>query len=108
VAHPLLFLRKEGRLLAPRSLGSGTISFGVVSEGLKEINIAEGGAKPYQLLTHALGKAKRVALARFILRDKESLVLIRASQEGLVLHTMYFHDEVRDFGEIDKDQSAKV
>jgi DNA end-binding protein Ku len=67
----------------------------------------KGGAKPYQLLTHALEKTKRVALARFILRGKESLVLIRAAQEGLMLHTMYFHDEIRDFGEIDKGASTK-
>jgi DNA end-binding protein Ku len=35
-------------------------------------------------------------------------VLIRSAQDGLMLHTMYFADEVRDFGEIDKGQSAKV
>jgi DNA end-binding protein Ku len=42
------------------------------------------------------------------MRGKESLVLIRSAQDGLMLHTMYFADEVRDFGEIDKGQSAKL
>jgi len=42
------------------------------------------------------------------MRGKESLVLIRPAQGGLMLHTMYFADEVRDFGEIDKGQSAKI
>ena len=42
------------------------------------------------------------------MRGKESLVLIRPVHEGLMLHTMYFADEVRDFGEIDKGQSAKI
>jgi DNA end-binding protein Ku len=42
------------------------------------------------------------------MRGKESLVLIRSARDGLMLHTMYFADEVRDFGEIDKGQSAKI
>ena len=50
----------------------------------------------------------QVALAKFVMRGKESLVLIRPAQDGLMLHTMYFADEVRDFGEIDKGESAKI
>jgi DNA end-binding protein Ku len=42
------------------------------------------------------------------MRGKESLVLIRPAQGGLMLHTMYFADEVRNFDEIDKGQSAKI
>jgi len=53
-------------------------------------------------------KQKRVALAKFVMRGKESLVLIRPAQGGLMLHTMYFADEVRDFGGIDRGQSAKI
>jgi len=34
--------------------------------------------------------------------------LIRPAQGGLMLHTMYFADEVRNFDEIDKGQSAKI
>jgi len=68
----------------------------------------KGGAKPYQLLARALEKAEQVAVARFILRGKESLVLIRPFPRGLILHTMYFHDELRDFGEIDKGESVKT
>jgi DNA end-binding protein Ku len=49
-----------------------------------------------------------VALAKFVMRGKESLVLIRAAQDGLMFHTMYFADEVRSFAEIDKGQSAKI
>jgi DNA end-binding protein Ku len=48
----------------------------------------KGGAKPYQLLARALEKAEQVAIARFVLRGKESLVLIRPFQRGLILHTM--------------------
>ena len=68
----------------------------------------KGGDKAYRLLTDAMQKAGRVALAKFVMRGKENLVLIRAAQEGLMLHTMYFADEIRDFGEVDKGEDAKV
>ncbi len=68
----------------------------------------KGGEKAYRLLTDAMAKTDKVALAKFVMRGKENLVLIRPSQNGLMLHTMYFADEVRDFGEIDKGQSAKI
>src|SRR5262245_53319421 len=68
----------------------------------------KGGEKPYRLLADAMEKAGQVALAKFVMRGKESLVLIRAAQNGLMLHTMYFADEVRNFDEVDKGQSAKI
>ena len=68
----------------------------------------KGGDKAYRLLTDAMLKTDRVALAKFVMRGKENLVLIRATQDGLMLHTMYYADEVRDFGEIDKGKEASV
>ncbi len=68
----------------------------------------KGGEKAYRLLSDAMEKAGRVALAKFVMRGKENLVLVRSAQEGLMLHTMYFPDEIRDFGEVDKGADAKV
>jgi len=68
----------------------------------------KGGEKAYRLLADAMAEADKVAVAKFVMRGKESLVVIRPAQKGLMLHTMYFADEVRDFGEIDKGQSAKM
>lgn len=68
----------------------------------------KGGEKAYRLLADAMAKTDRVALAKFVMRGKESLVLVRPAQGGLMLHTMYFSDEVRDFGEVDKGESAKI
>jgi DNA end-binding protein Ku len=68
----------------------------------------KGGEKAYRLLADAMAKTDRVALAKFVMRGKESLVLIRPAQKGLMLHTMYFADEVRNFGEVDKGESAKM
>ncbi|MFQ5657481.1 MAG: Ku protein [Candidatus Methylomirabilales bacterium] len=68
----------------------------------------KGGEKAYRLLADAMAKTDRVALAKFVMRGKESLVLIRPAQDGLMLHTMFFADEVRSFSEIDKGESAKI
>src|SRR5580765_5907974 len=68
----------------------------------------KGGEKAYRLLADAMKSAGRVALAKFVMRGKENLVLIRPSHDGLMLHTMYFADEIRDFGEVDKGDAAKV
>src|SRR2546427_5249370 len=68
----------------------------------------KGGDKAYRLLAEAMAKTDRGALATFVMRIKESLVLIRPAQGGLMLHTMYFADEVRDFGEVDKGEAATI
>ena len=68
----------------------------------------KGGDKAYRLLTDAMLETQRVALATFVMRGKENLVLIRPSGEGLTLHFMYFADEVRDSSEIDKGQNATI
>jgi DNA end-binding protein Ku len=68
----------------------------------------KGGDKAYRLLADAMERHERVALAKFVMRGKESLVLIRPAQGGLMLHTMYFADEVRNFGEIEKGEGAKI
>ncbi len=68
----------------------------------------KGGEKAYRLLADAMTKTERVALAKFVMRGKESLVLIRPAQHGLMLHTMYFADEVRDFGEVGKGEGASL
>jgi len=68
----------------------------------------KGGEKAYRLLTDTMKQSGRVALARYVMRGKENMVLIRASQNGLMLHTMYFADEIRDFTEVDKGENAKL
>jgi len=72
------------------------------------LGIDKGGDKAYRLLCDAMKKSGRVALAKYVMRGKENLVLIRPVDDGLMLHTMYFADEVRDFGEIDKGKNVTV
>jgi DNA end-binding protein Ku len=60
----------------------------------------EGAGKAYRLLAEAMHDTERVALAQWVHHGKEHLVLIRARNGGLVLHGMYYADEVRAFGDI--------
>jgi DNA end-binding protein Ku len=69
---------------------------------------ATDGARAYRLLAQAMARTGRVALATFVMRGKERLVLIRPAPHGLLLHTMYFADEVRDVGEIDTGETAPI
>jgi len=67
----------------------------------------KGGGKAYQLLTDAMERTGKVAVGRFWTRGKEQLVLIRPYKDGLLLHQVYYADEVRDFGDIDLGGEAK-
>ena len=68
----------------------------------------KGGEKAYRLLTDSMVQVGKVAVAKFVLRGKENLVIIRPVQKGLVMHTMYFFNEVRSFDEIGKGESIKL
>jgi len=68
----------------------------------------KGGEKAYRLLTDSMVQAGKVAVAKFVLRGKENLVIIRPAQKGLVMHTMYFFNEVRSFDEIGKGETIKI
>ena len=68
----------------------------------------KGGEKPYKLLAEAMAKSGRVAVAELVSRGKEQLVLIRPYRKGLVLHSMYYRDEVRDFNQVPKGNNVKV
>jgi DNA end-binding protein Ku len=61
----------------------------------------KGGHKAYRLLSKAMRKTARVALGRYVARGKSHLVLIRPYQEGLIMHQLFYANEVRDFGELD-------
>lgn len=61
----------------------------------------ENGAKPYRLLAQALGALNRVAISRFVMRDKEYLAALRSVDNLLLLETMRFADEVVQAGELD-------
>lgn len=69
---------------------------------------APGGGKTYKLLAAAMKKQNKVALARWVSGNREHLVILRPFEDGLVLHTMYYADEVRDFSAVEKEGDAQV
>lgn len=64
---------------------------------------APGGGKTYKLLASAMEKKGKVALGRWVAANREHLVVLRPFQHGLILHTMYYADEVRDFEAIQSE-----
>ena len=54
------------------------------------------GTKPYVLLRDALARTGKSAVVKVAIRTRESLALIRAKDDVLVMDTMLWPDEVRD------------
>lgn len=62
----------------------------------------EAGRRPYALLQKALEESDYVAIAKLAMHNREYTVFLRPYKGGLMLHTMYYKDEVRElegFGE---------
>jgi DNA end-binding protein Ku len=74
----------------------------------------EAGRKPYALLTRALEKSEFVAIAKLTMHNREYTVFLRPHEGGMMLHTMYYAEEVKKvegFGapEVElKDAEVKV
>ncbi len=80
----------------------------VYFENAYHLGCAPESARAYRLLAHALTTTARVALARFTMRNKEYLVLVRPYEKGLMMHTMYYADEVAAASDIDRGEAAQV
>jgi len=65
----------------------------------------KGGDRPYRLLSEAMKKTGRAALARYAARGKDYLVLLRPYQEGLLMQQLRYADELRAFSEVPVEPS---
>lgn len=61
----------------------------------------KGGAKGFSLLSRVLKSEAKAAVAQWCSRGKEHLVLVRAYRGGMVMHVMYYADEVRDYADVE-------
>ncbi len=59
------------------------------------------GSKPFSLLRRALDETERVALARVTIRTRERLATLRTYEDGMILETMFWPDEIRSTGALD-------
>lgn len=62
--------------------------------------VGMGAERPYWLLYRAMEAAAEVAVGRFVMRTKEYLAVVRASEHLLMLETLFYADEVRDPKEV--------
>ena len=74
----------------------------------------EAGRRPYALLTKAMEESEYVAIAKLSMHNREYTVFLRPHDGGMMLHTMYYKEEVREvegFGAPDvelKEAEVKV
>src|SRR5712691_2361163 len=65
----------------------------------------EGGEKPYALLFQALRESEYYALAKVAMHNREHIIILRPGAKGILSHTMYFQDEIRQVEEFRTDTS---
>ena len=66
----------------------------------------EAGEKAYSLLFKALRETGHVGVAKICMHNREHVVVLRPGKHGMVLHTMYYQDEVRALDEFRTDLSS--
>lgn len=68
----------------------------------------KGGEKAYVLLREALLQAKKVAVATFVFRNKEDLVMIKPYENILILNQLRFQEQIRDHSELKVPKKVAV
>ncbi len=66
------------------------------------------GAKAYRLLTKALEDTSRMGVAKLTMHQREYTVFLRPRLHGLMLHTMYYSNEIANVAEYGKNGDAKL
>ena len=65
-------------------------------------------AKPYTLLREALKRSKKVAIAKYALRGRERLGMLRVVDDVIAMHGLLWPDEIRTTDEVAPDESVTV
>jgi DNA end-binding protein Ku len=63
----------------------------------------DAGEKPYALLFEALKRSGFVGIAKIAMHNREHIVILRPGKRGILLHTMYYEDEIRKVEEFRTD-----
>ncbi|MEV0525799.1 Ku protein [Streptomyces sp. NPDC050439] len=64
--------------------------------------------KPYTLLREALKRSEKVAIARYALRGRERLGMLRVVDDVIAMHALLWPDEIRDPEGVAPDTQVKV
>lgn len=68
----------------------------------------EAGKKAYHLLLETMRKSGYSAIAKIAMHQREFTVVIRPHSDGLLLHTMFYAEEVREIPEFRRDMNVTV
>jgi DNA end-binding protein Ku len=66
------------------------------------------GRKAYSLIHKGMQQLNLGAIAKITLHQREQIVMIRPFEQGLVLHTLYYPDEIRAVAEYDNQPEVSV
>jgi len=64
-------------------------------------------SRPYSLLLRAMKDTQYDAVAKVAMHGREHIVILRPGEKGIVLHTMYFVDELHKSNEVPVPTAAK-
>ncbi|MHB0976585.1 MAG: non-homologous end joining protein Ku [Candidatus Aquicultorales bacterium] len=59
-----------------------------------------GADKPYAILREALSRSKKVGIAKYVLRNRERMAIVKPEDSVLVLNQMRFASEMRDASQL--------
>ncbi|HEV8495043.1 MAG TPA: Ku protein, partial [Candidatus Angelobacter sp.] len=66
----------------------------------------EAAKKPYALLVKAMKDTGYVGIAKLAMHNREYTAFLRPYEKGLMLHTMYYKDEVREAPDFGADHAS--
>jgi DNA end-binding protein Ku len=68
----------------------------------------KSGARAYALLREALHKTGRAGVATFVMRNKETLAVLKPSDKVIVLNRIRFQEEIRETGDLKLPPKSEV
>lgn len=107
---------EEVKSVAPASSDNMEILEFVKAEGIDPIYFdasyfmvpEEAGKKAYHLLLQTMTKSGYSAIAKIAMHQREYTVVVRPHADGLLLHTMFYPEEVREVPEFRRDENVAV
>ncbi len=107
---------EEIKSVAPPSSDNMEILEFIKAEGIDPIYFdasyfmvpEEAGKKAYHLLFETMKKSGYSAIAKIAMHQREFTIVIRPHADGLLLHTMFYPEEVREVPEFRRDMNVNV
>jgi DNA end-binding protein Ku len=107
---------EEVKAIAPPSSDTMEILEFIKAEGIDPIYFdssffmvpEEAGKKAYHLLLETMKKSGYSAIAKITMHQREYTVVVRPHADGLLLHTMFYPEEVREVPEFRLDENVSV